>query len=134
MHARGLVHGALAPKHIVRVRSEAYGVEHEYKLLGLSSLHLAREPSRARSVSGVVEYASPEMRIAGTPVDGRADLYSIGMLLYALVAGSPPRVELEESEPPDLMAEVDGVDSHLNEVGFIVPGLGDAGDRQYGVD
>ena len=26
------------------------------------------------------------------------------------------------------------VDSHLNEVGFIVPGLGDAGDRQYGVD
>lgn len=26
------------------------------------------------------------------------------------------------------------VDSHLNDVGFIVPGLGDAGDRQYGVD
>ena len=26
------------------------------------------------------------------------------------------------------------IDSHLNEVGFIVPGLGDAGDRQYGVD
>lgn len=26
------------------------------------------------------------------------------------------------------------VDSHLNEIGFIVPGLGDAGDRQYGVD
>ena len=26
------------------------------------------------------------------------------------------------------------LDSHLNEVGFIVPGLGDAGDRQYGVD
>ena len=26
------------------------------------------------------------------------------------------------------------IDSHLNDVGFIVPGLGDAGDRQYGVD
>ena len=26
------------------------------------------------------------------------------------------------------------IDSHLNEIGFIVPGLGDAGDRQYGVD
>ena len=24
------------------------------------------------------------------------------------------------------------IDSHLNEVGFIVPGLGDAGDRQFG--
>lgn len=26
------------------------------------------------------------------------------------------------------------VDSHLNEIGYIVPGLGDAGDRQFGVD
>ena len=26
------------------------------------------------------------------------------------------------------------IDSHLNDIGFIVPGLGDAGDRQYGVD
>ena len=26
------------------------------------------------------------------------------------------------------------IDSHLNEIGYIVPGLGDAGDRQFGVD
>jgi uracil phosphoribosyltransferase len=25
-----------------------------------------------------------------------------------------------------------GLDTHLNEDGFIVPGLGDAGDRQFG--
>jgi uracil phosphoribosyltransferase len=27
---------------------------------------------------------------------------------------------------------VAAVDSHLNEIGYIVPGLGDAGDRQFG--
>jgi len=27
---------------------------------------------------------------------------------------------------------VGAIDSHLNDIGFIVPGLGDAGDRQFG--
>jgi uracil phosphoribosyltransferase len=33
---------------------------------------------------------------------------------------------------PDIPIHVGAVDSHLNDIGFIVPGLGDAGDRQFG--
>jgi uracil phosphoribosyltransferase len=33
---------------------------------------------------------------------------------------------------PDIPIYVGAVDSHLNDIGFIVPGLGDAGDRQFG--
>ena len=33
---------------------------------------------------------------------------------------------------PDVSIHVGAVDEGLNEVGFIYPGLGDAGDRQFG--
>jgi uracil phosphoribosyltransferase len=33
---------------------------------------------------------------------------------------------------PDVDIHVGSLDSHLNERGYIVPGLGDAGDRQFG--
>ena len=33
---------------------------------------------------------------------------------------------------PDIPIHVGAIDSHLNDIGFIVPGLGDAGDRQFG--
>ena len=35
-------------------------------------------------------------------------------------------------EHPDVGIHVGAIDSHLNEHGYIVPGLGDAGDRQFG--
>ncbi|MDH7487857.1 MAG: uracil phosphoribosyltransferase, partial [Anaerolineae bacterium] len=33
---------------------------------------------------------------------------------------------------PDVPIHVAALDDHLNDIGFIVPGLGDAGDRQFG--
>jgi uracil phosphoribosyltransferase len=35
-------------------------------------------------------------------------------------------------EHPDVQIVTASVDSHLNENGYIVPGLGDAGDRMFG--
>jgi len=35
---------------------------------------------------------------------------------------------------PDVRIHIAAVDSHLNEHAFIVPGLGDAGDRQFGTN
>ena len=37
-----------------------------------------------------------------------------------------------EQDHADVHIVVASIDSHLNEKGFIVPGLGDAGDRLYG--
>jgi uracil phosphoribosyltransferase len=51
--------------------------------------------------------------------------------LIALIA-APEGVRHIEEEHPDVRVVVASIDSHLNEKGFIVPGLGDAGDRLYG--
>jgi uracil phosphoribosyltransferase len=49
----------------------------------------------------------------------------------ALVA-APEGVRLFRARHPEIPVYVASLDSHLNEVGYIVPGLGDAGDRLYG--
>jgi uracil phosphoribosyltransferase len=51
--------------------------------------------------------------------------------LIALVA-APEGIEHIEREHPDAAIVVAAVDRGLNERGYIVPGLGDAGDRLYG--
>ena len=51
-------------------------------------------------------------------------------LLTVLCA--PPGIELMEKEHPDVEIITCAVDSHLNDHGYIVPGLGDAGDRIFG--
>eukprot|EP00966_Prymnesium_polylepis_P113756 2629631-Prymnesium_polylepis.6 len=110
LHERGLVHTALAPKHVARVNA---GKHAEYKLLGLGSLHLEREKSHAALIPGVKEYASPEVQILGNVVDRRADLYSVAMILFAYVAGRPPAVDLEDPVPPDLVHAAEGVDTRM---------------------
>jgi uracil phosphoribosyltransferase len=45
---------------------------------------------------------------------------------------APEGVARLHEEHPDVPIYVGAVDSHLNEHGYIVPGLGDAGDRQFG--
>jgi uracil phosphoribosyltransferase len=51
--------------------------------------------------------------------------------LIALIA-APEGIEHVTTEHPDVRIVVASIDSHLNEKGYIVPGLGDAGDRLYG--
>lgn len=45
---------------------------------------------------------------------------------------APEGVERLHNAHPDVPIHIAAVDSHLNESGYIVPGLGDAGDRQFG--
>ena len=51
--------------------------------------------------------------------------------LVALIA-APEGVSQIQTSHPDVNIVVAAIDSHLNEKGYIVPGLGDAGDRLYG--
>ena len=51
--------------------------------------------------------------------------------LISLIA-APEGVHRIETAHPDVNIIVASIDSHLNEKGYIVPGLGDAGDRLYG--
>ncbi|MFC0251808.1 uracil phosphoribosyltransferase [Massilia consociata] len=53
------------------------------------------------------------------------------ILFLALVA-APEGVEVFQKSHPDVKVYVASLDSHLNEDAYIVPGLGDAGDRIFG--
>lgn len=45
---------------------------------------------------------------------------------------APEGIAALQKAHPDVPIHVAQIDSHLNDIGFIVPGLGDAGDRQFG--
>jgi uracil phosphoribosyltransferase len=48
------------------------------------------------------------------------------------IIAAPEGIKVLHNAHPDVPVYVAVIDSHLNEIGFIVPGLGDAGDRQFG--
>ncbi|MBZ9749268.1 uracil phosphoribosyltransferase [Deinococcus sp. HMF7620] len=48
------------------------------------------------------------------------------------ILAAPEGIQVIERDHPDVEIVVAAVDSHLNDHGYIVPGLGDAGDRIYG--
>lgn len=47
---------------------------------------------------------------------------------------APEGIEMIEKNHPDVDLIVAALDEKLNEKGYIVPGLGDAGDRLFGTD
>ena len=56
----------------------------------------------------------------------------IGRIAFLALIASPQGVATLERGMPDVAIHVAALDEGLNDVGFIVPGLGDAGDRQFG--
>ena len=53
-------------------------------------------------------------------------------LRYLCLLAAPEGIERFSTAHPDVPVFTAAIDSHLNDKGYIVPGLGDAGDRMYG--
>ncbi|MEZ5751428.1 MAG: uracil phosphoribosyltransferase [Paracoccaceae bacterium] len=53
-------------------------------------------------------------------------------ILFMCLLAAPEGVERMRQAHPDVRIVTAALDSHLNELGYIVPGLGDAGDRMFG--
>ncbi|MFQ5576389.1 MAG: uracil phosphoribosyltransferase [Anaerolineae bacterium] len=51
---------------------------------------------------------------------------------YIGLIAAPEGIKAMQEAHPDVPVHIGAIDSHLNDVGYIVPGLGDAGDRQFG--
>jgi uracil phosphoribosyltransferase len=58
--------------------------------------------------------------------------WGVSRIKYLGLIAAPEGVEKLTTAHPDVPIHVAAVDERLNEIGFIVPGLGDAGDRQFG--
>ena len=48
------------------------------------------------------------------------------------IIAAPEGITTLQEAHPDVSIHLAVIDSHLNEIGYIMPGLGDAGDRQFG--
>jgi uracil phosphoribosyltransferase len=68
---------------------------------------------------------------SGAAVDAVKQAGAQSVTLVCIVA-APPGIEYIHEHHPDVHVVCAAVDQGLNERGFIVPGLGDAGDRLYG--
>ena len=51
---------------------------------------------------------------------------------FVAILAAPEGIAALQEAHPDVPIHVAQIDSHLNDIGYIVPGLGDAGDRQFG--
>jgi uracil phosphoribosyltransferase len=58
--------------------------------------------------------------------------WGVSRIKFVGLLGAPEGVKLMQANHPEVPIYLAAIDSHLNEIGYIVPGLGDAGDRQFG--
>lgn len=58
--------------------------------------------------------------------------WGVKRIKFVGLIGAPEGIALLQSHHPDVPIYLAAVDDHLNDIGYIVPGLGDAGDRQFG--
>jgi serine/threonine-protein kinase len=86
-HARGVVHRDIKPENILLAGDHAlvtdFGMARAAALAGRSS-------TPEGVAVGTPAYMSPEQTKAGAHVDGRSDMYSLGCVIYEMLAGEPP--------------------------------------------
>lgn len=58
--------------------------------------------------------------------------WGVGRIKFVGVIGAPEGIKNMQDHHPDVPIYLAAIDDHLNDKGYIVPGLGDAGDRQFG--
>ncbi len=58
--------------------------------------------------------------------------WGVTRIKYIGLIAAPEGIKKLQTDHPDVPIHIGAIDSHLNDIGYIVPGLGDAGDRQFG--
>jgi serine/threonine-protein kinase len=98
-HEMGVIHRDLKPENLLLVPRE--GRPDFIKVLDFGIAKILDAPSLTGSqqIFGTPGYIAPEY-IQGTCIDGRADLYSLGVILYELVTGALP---FDYEYPGDLL-------------------------------
>ena len=90
-HGEGVVHRDIKPDNIL--------IDHKTGVVLVTDFGIAKAAQAAKAgrgplttegtVIGTPQYMSPE-QAAGDPVDGRSDIYSLGVVLYQMLVGEPP--------------------------------------------
>ncbi len=88
-HTQGVVHRDIKPANVLinmagQVKVADFGLAKatDPSQMGLTKTNMAM---------GTPDFVSPEALMPGVPLDGRADLYAVGVMLYNMLTGSIPR-------------------------------------------
>lgn len=84
----------------------------------------------------IVMIIDPMLATGGSSIDAIDHVKKQGAkhIMLACLVGAPEGLALIEEKHPDVDIYLAHLDDHLNDKGYIVPGLGDAGDRLFGTD
>jgi eukaryotic-like serine/threonine-protein kinase len=136
-HAEGIVHRDIKPENIM-LRQDRFVRDRFVKVLdfGLAKLtdrDVASDPEAVTipitetspgAIMGTSGYMSPE-QAQGESIDTRTDIFSLGVVLYEMVAGEPPfkgktdshtRVSIIDHEPAPLVQHVSNVPRQLERI------------------
>jgi serine/threonine-protein kinase len=93
VHALGVVHRDLKPDNLILVQRD--GRDDAVKLIDFG---VAQIGAGDAAVVGTAAYMAPEQATPGAVVDRRADVYSLGVLLFEMVTGRHPFPSATDSE------------------------------------
>jgi serine/threonine protein kinase len=93
-HAAGIVHRDMKPANVFLARDERGSLLVKILDFGVSKVHSPQGTAGRLTATGMIvgtpHYMAPEQLIESKSVDGRADLYSVGVMLYEMLSGVLP--------------------------------------------
>ncbi len=85
VHAIGVVHRDLKPENLILIERD--GRDDFVKLIDFGIAQIGHQEA---GVAGTAAYMAPEQGVKGASVDRRADIYSLGVILFEMVCGRHP--------------------------------------------